>query len=158
MQDPIVEKEKDDALLKEKLLRELKLDGLVNGDEQIISHLERDLTGTSNLIPVGRNKDGSLSRYSKTLEPDDFDSFLAYTREKEKELGEQITDGQVQAAPYELNGQTGCDYCAYRDICGFDPRLDGYSYKSLVKLTREEVVGLMRKIKETGGEDTDAVD
>lgn len=158
MQDPIVEKEKDDALLKEKLLRELKLDGLVNGDEQIISHLERDLTGTSNLIPVGRNKDGSLSRYSKTLEPDDFDSFLAYTREKEKELGEQITDGQVQAAPYELNGQTGCDYCAYRDICGFDPRLDGYSYKSLEKLTREEVVGLMRKIKETGGEDTDAVD
>ena len=36
MKDPIVDKEKNEALLEEKLLKELKLDGLVNADEMCI--------------------------------------------------------------------------------------------------------------------------
>ena len=53
--------------------------------------------------------------------------------------------GEVQANPYELNGSTGCDYCAYRDICGFDPRLDGYAYRSLEKYSKEEVIRRMEE-------------
>ena len=49
MKDPIVEKEKNEAVLQEKLLKELKLDGLVNADEAVIQHLERGLSVTSNL-------------------------------------------------------------------------------------------------------------
>ena len=46
---------------------------------------------------------------------------LSYTKKKEAQVKRQIYAGEVQANPYELNGSTGCDYCAYRDICGFDP-------------------------------------
>ena len=56
MKDPIVEKEKNEVLLEEKLLKELKLDGLVNADDAVIEHLEKGLSGTSNLIPVGNRK------------------------------------------------------------------------------------------------------
>ena len=48
MQDPFVEKESDDQVLEGRILRELRLDGLVNADEDVIMHLERDLVGNSN--------------------------------------------------------------------------------------------------------------
>ena len=145
MQDPFVEKEPDDRALEGKLLRELRLDGLVNADEAVIGHLERDLNGTSNLIPVGKNKDGSLSRSSRVLEPEDFALFLSFAKKKEQELKEKMAEGQAQAAPYELNGNTGCDYCAYRGICGFDPRLDGYAYRSLENYSGEEAMEHIRE-------------
>lgn len=147
MKDPIVDKEKDDEVLQEHILRELKLDGLVNAEEKVIEHLEHGLSGSSNLIPVGKNKDGSLSRSSKVLEPDEFALLLDYTRHKEQELKNRIFRGETQAFPYELGGSTGCDYCAYRDICGFDSRLDGYEYQILEKYSREEVIEEMKKIK-----------
>lgn len=147
MKDPIVEKEKNETLLREKILKELKLDGLVNSDDTVIGHLEHDLIGNSNLIPVGRNKDGSLSRYSRTLEPEEFEALLSYTKKKEQELKARILSGETSARPHELGLETGCDYCAYRDICGFDPRLYGCEYQRMEKLGKQEVV---EKMKQTG--------
>ena len=65
-----------------------------------------------------------------------------------EELKKQIHEGNAQAAPYELNGSTGCDYCAYHGICGFDPRLDGYAYRSLENYSKEEVMEGLNKLIE----------
>jgi ATP-dependent helicase/nuclease subunit B len=148
MKDPIVEKEKNEVLLEKKLLKELKLDGLVNSDDTVISHLEHNLNGTSDLIPVGRNKDGSLNQYSKVLAPEEFEVLLTYTKKKEQELRERILNGETNAMPYVLGGETGCDYCGYKDICGFDQRLDGYEYQNLDKISKEEAVSRMKKNRE----------
>lgn len=145
MQDPFVEKESDDQVLEGRILRELRLDGLVNADEDVIMHLERDLVGNSNLIPVGRNKDGSLSKNSKVLPPEEFELFLEYAKEKVQELKQQMEEGHAEAAPYELGGNTGCDYCAYHAVCGFDPRLDGYGFRRLEKYSKEEAIQRIRE-------------
>lgn len=149
MQDPFVEKEKNDIVLEEKLLEKLKLDGLINADDAVMQHLERDLMGSSNLYPVSRNKNGSLGAYSKVLNPEVFQSLLEYTKEKETELKEGIASGETEAAPYVLGNNSGCDYCAYRDICGFDTEVEGYRYRSLEKHSLDEVVELIcRKLEE----------
>lgn len=159
MQDPFVEKESRDEVLEMNLLKELKQDGLVNADEKVLSHLERDLSGASNLNPIGRNKDGSLSKSSKVLSAEDFMLFLHYTKQKEAELKAQIAGGAVEAAPYELGGSTGCDYCAYRDICGFDRRLSGCEYRTLENNPAEEILEKIRaKAGEKGVENGDAMD
>lgn len=145
MQDPFVEKEDDDQVLEGKILKELRLDGLINADENVIGHLEHDLNGNSNLIPVGKNKDGSLSKSSRVLPSEDFALFLSYAKKKEQELKSQMGEGHAKAAPYELDGSTGCDYCAYHGICGFDPRLEGYGYRSLENYTKEEVMEHIRE-------------
>ncbi len=145
MKDPIVEKEKNDVVLEEKILKELKLDGIINAREEVIDHLEHNLSGTSYLNPIGRNKDGSLNRYSKVLEPEEFYAMLNYTKKKEAELKYRIFAGEAAANPYELDGNTGCDYCAYRDICGFDPRLDGYEFRTLEKYSKEEAIRRMEE-------------
>ena len=117
---------------------------MINAKEEVIEHLEHQLSGTS-VLNDRENKDGSLNRYSKVLPPEAFAAMLSYTKKKEAQVKRQIYAGEVQANPYELNGSTGCDYCAYRDICGFDPRLDGYAYRSLEKYSKEEVIRRMEE-------------
>ena len=140
MQDPIVDKEEDDEVLEGKILKELRLDGLVNADEVVVEHLQHNLEGTSNYIPVSKTKSGALSKTSKALYPDEFLEFLDYTKKLEAKLKGKIADGEVQAEPYEMGGATGCDYCAYRAICGFDTRIEGYEYRRLEKYSKEDVL------------------
>ena len=64
--------------------------------------------------------------------------------------------GKVQALPYEMGESTGCDYCPYHDICGFDLRISGCAYQRLEKLDIEEAVAAMaaavQEKKDTGME------
>ena len=143
IQDPVVERKDSDAEVEKSILKELRLDGLVNGDDAVVSHLERDLSGTSVLFPLGRNKDGSLSRASRALPPKTFEAVLKYTQKKEESLKDEMYAGEVQAQPYEMGNETGCDYCAYRDICGFDPKIDGCTYRKLEKYSMEEAAYMM---------------
>lgn len=145
MHDPIVERENDDAAVEQKILKELKLDGLMNADEGALAHLQRGVEGMSALLPFGRNKDGSLNKFSKVLSPEEFALFLEYTKKKERELKERMAAGEAAASPYELGGNTACDYCAYRAVCGFDARISGCEYRGLEKYTREEVMERIRE-------------
>lgn len=152
IQDPVVPAEDSEEAVEKSILKELKLDGLINGDEAVVSHLEHDLSGASVLFPMGRNKDGSLSKSSRALPRETFETVLKYTKEKENSLKEAMFEGEVQAAPYEMGESTGCDYCAYRDICGFDLRIDGCSYRRLEKFTVEEAVAAMWLTLEENGQ------
>lgn len=142
IKDPIVDKVPD---VEKSILKELRLDGLVNADPQVINHLEHDLQGTSDYIPIGIKKDGSLSASSKAVMPEEFADILAYAKVKEKQLKEGVASGELSIHPYQIAGATACDFCPYRDICGFDPVLDGCDYKKISKLSVEEI---LKKIKQ----------
>lgn len=141
--DPLVEKASS-KMIEEQILKELRLDGIVNADEEVIMHLERNLSGTSDCIPVSRKKDGGLSKTSKIMTPEEFEVFLKYTKEKESCVKRKIIEGNVKVSPYKLGENTGCDYCEYLSICGFDTRIEGYEYRSLKKYSQEEVLELMK--------------
>ena len=152
IQDPVVPDQDSSEDVEKSILKELKLDGLINGDETVIPHLERDLSGSSILFPMGRNKDGSLSKSSRALPKEAFETVLEYAREKERSLKEEMYDGEVQARPYEMGDSTGCDYCPYKDICGFDLRLEGCAYRRLEKMSMEEAVAAMEHAAGSGKE------
>ena len=145
IQDPVVARKDSEEEVEQSILRELRLDGLVNGDGEVLAHLERDLLGTSVLFPVGRNKDGSLSKNSRAISGETFGAVLEYAGKKESQIKKEMYSGEVSAAPYELGDATGCDYCAYRDICGFDSRIEGCGYRRLEKFSMEEAIEKMVK-------------
>lgn len=148
MEDPIVDKDRNKNI-EDRILKELRLDGMVNAEEEVLLHLEKNLSGTSDCIPVSRKKDGELSKTSKVLSAEEFDTFLEYTKKKENEIKQDIVKGNVKISPYKLNENTGCDYCEYRSICGFDSRIEGYEFKTLKKYAQDEVLALMKaKISE----------
>ncbi len=155
IQDPVVDRKDSDEEVEKSILKELRLDGLVNGDGEVLSHLEKDLSGTSVLYPVGKNKDGSLSRSSRALPGETFRAVLDYAEAKENRIKQEMYSGEVSAAPYELGDATGCDYCAYREICGFDLKLDGCGYRRLAKYSMEEAVAKMLTEVEADGRKMD---
>lgn len=138
-------REKTDKKTEESILKELKLDGLVNGEEEVIEHLEANLTGSSLYYPLRRNQNGLLGSASKALPQEKFETVLAYTRSKQKELKAEMYEGEVSALPYLLGEDTGCDFCACKDICGFDQRIEGCEYRQLQKYSLEEAVECMKE-------------
>ena len=91
-----MKKEETKAEVEQSILKELKLDGLINADENVVEHLERNLSGTSTFYPLRMNKNRTLSSASKALSKENFDTVLAYTKEKEKELKDVMYQGEVQ--------------------------------------------------------------
>ena len=151
MKDPIVAKETDEEKLEEAILRELRLDGFVNSDDVVISSLDRDFTGSSGVIPVQRTKSG-FSKASKVLSEEEFEAVLDYAVIKREKLKHKMQDGNTDPEPYQMGQQTGCDYCPYHDICGFDESIDGYEYHEMKDFSKEEVLQKIFEEREKGGQ------
>lgn len=145
MKDPLIGKEADEELRDDKMLKELCPDGVVNSDAEIIEHLDRTITGQSLVIPVSKNKDGSLSKTSSALSTSEMEVLSRFARHKTREIGRRILSGDVEAAPYVLGEKTGCSYCPYKGICGFDEKIPGYTYRRLGKLGSEDAIQKMRE-------------
>lgn len=145
MKDPIVEKELDDEKLEYSILKEMSLDGIVNEEEQAVNLLDTEFEKSSVVIPVTRNKNGSLSKTSKAISPEDFQVMFDYTGEQTKRIGTEIVNGNISISPYEMGTKTGCDFCPYQGICGFDEQIPGYGYRKLEKMDKEQVLKKMRE-------------
>lgn len=145
MKDPLVEKA--DAKAREKeILKELRLDGIVNLEKESLQHLDHTIQGESTVVPVKMNKDGSLSKLSKAVGQEEFGTMLSFAEKKRESLRTQICNGKVDIRPYRQGQKTGCDYCIYQHICGFDIRLTGYEYRNIRKLSREEALADMKRV------------
>lgn len=146
--DPVVETDQEisEEELQKKILSELKLNGVINEDGNVIAGMDGELSKgeSSDVIPVGINKDGSIKKGSKTLSPEDFSTLSSYVNETIFHLGERMLSGEIGASPYSLGDKTGCDYCEYKSICHFDTRISGYEYRKLEELSSDEVLRRMK--------------
>ena len=145
MKDPLVEKEEAKSESEQKLLKELRPNGVVNDAPEVIAHLDREVEKQSSVIPITKNKDGSLSKQSSALSEEKLRLITSYANEKAKKLGTEILKGNVDIAPYEMEKHTGCDYCPYHGVCGFDERIPGYQYRKIGKESKEEILSKMEQ-------------
>ena len=90
-----------------------------------------------------------MSKTSKVLSEEEFRVISEYAKKQVREVGEEILDGNIQLRPYALSGRTGCDYCPYHSVCGFDERMDGHEYRSLEKLGNDKALEKMREEVDT---------
>ena len=60
-----------------------------------------------------------------------------------------ILDGNAEVKPYALGNNTGCDYCPYHAVCGFEENIGGYEYRKLKKMDNQEALEKMRREVET---------
>lgn len=144
MKDPLLERS-EKGNLEDRLLKELRPDGVVNLEAESLVRLDRSFTGDSLAVPVHKNKDGSLAKYSRVVEPEDFRVMMDYASQKSAEIHQEIVEGNVSVRPYRIGLEQECRYCRFSQICGFDPQLAGYEYMERKKLSREEAVTLMRE-------------
>lgn len=140
--DPLVDKEKDGGE-EETILKELRPDGLINLKDEVLRHLDHIQSGESLAVPVKYNKNGSLAKGSKAVPEEEFQLMMRHAAKKVEEAHRGILAGRAEAVPYRKGQETGCDYCRYRHICGFDVKIPGYGYRDIGSMSREEAIAAM---------------
>lgn len=147
--DPMVEGNgtESEEEIRHSILEQLKLNGLVNDDPEVYGAMDTEFSGNSSVIPVGLKTDGSLKATSKVASTYEFGVMSDYAKEKIMQAGKQIFAGEASVRPYRLAEKTGCDYCPYHTVCGFDPRIPGYEYRQLEQFDNSEEI--LEKMKGT---------
>lgn len=128
----------------------MRLKGLVVDDGAVITALDKSFHRKSRVIPVARNKDGSLAKASKVISEEDLDLIRAFTQRKVQAIGEDIVSGDIEAMPARDNKGSACDWCSYRSICQFDENLKGYHYRDIGDDASQDVIERIRKDMKEG--------
>ncbi|MCI8402654.1 MAG: ATP-dependent helicase [Lachnospiraceae bacterium] len=141
----------DPDQMKDALLKELKMNGIVNRDRRIYSRMDRLAGGQAPpVIPVVE-KDGQLvEKRSSVADTKRLHALCGFVKGRMKEFGSRIMAGDVAVNPYMKDGKTGCDYCRFAAVCGFDRKTPGYGYRRLEELNTGEIWERMDSSGENG--------
>ncbi|MFA5636225.1 MAG: PD-(D/E)XK nuclease family protein [Anaerovoracaceae bacterium] len=133
--DPMIDaSEYNEQTLRDKLETELrriyKLDGIVLDDPAVIDSIAGEFSGFSEILPVRKSKDGSVSGTtdSKLLTEEEFQGFRASIDQVIAELCNSLASGVIHLRPKKTKHETACKYCDYKSICNFELSFDGCSY------------------------------
>lgn len=148
--DPLIKASGPKSLedVEKEILKKLKMRGYVVADTQVVQEMDREISGSSHLIPAGITKKGTLHAKSSVFTYEQFDLLRHHLRATLKELGQGILNGTVNISPYQKKGFKPCQYCQYKAVCHFDPLLEENTYRILSEDKAEEI---WLKIKEKGG-------
>ena len=124
----------------------------MNSELEVIRHMDREIEKESQVSPVAM-KDGFVTEArSSVASRERFQDLRQYVREKLRAAGREILDGTVSVNPYKQGSRTGCDYCPYHAVCGFDKKTAGYGYRRLKALKPEEIWSEIMPEEEEGEE------
>jgi ATP-dependent helicase/nuclease subunit B len=144
--DPVVQTESllTPEEVNEKLLEELRTNGVVNGEEFILRHLDKESETKSDVIPVEYKKDGSISARSSVMSTEELGMISEYVHQKVRSFGQDILKGSIEANPYEKGTENACTYCPYQGSCGFDKNMPGFGFRKLKDMDKDEVMDSIR--------------
>ena len=116
-------------------------------EERAVINAAMEAGARGKFIPASLNKDGSLGRYSSTLDREGLQTVLDYVKRVVATMGEALLEGRVEAAPH-LKNRSACRYCPYSPVCGKE-----FTAKDveLDKTTPQQALEKMRETLEKGG-------
>lgn len=137
--DPIVDGDPESDV-KSKVLKELRMDGLVLSDLDVIKNMDNEIEEKheSDVIPVKLTKDNDFYKSSSVASMENFNSLRKYVKDTIIDVGNKILDGNVDINPIRKDKYTVCQYCNYDGVCQFDTLFKNNNYKNVRKLTDEE--------------------
>lgn len=135
------------------ILSNLKMRGFFLDDREVFRMMDNQTeSGWSELFPVGIKRDGSFYSSSPVFNESQFSLLTDYLNRVFMEAGEEIVAGNVTIEPYRDNAITACTFCEYKPVCKFDNQLSGNNYRSLPKVSEDDIWKL---ITDDGGETDD---
>lgn len=152
--DPVVDKdgEMTEEEISGRILKQLRMNGLVNTDLNAIAHLDHEIETESDVIPVAMKNGIIQEARSSVAGGNRFSALRQYVQEKLKTEGREILDGVIDVNPYKQGNRTACDYCPYHAVCGFDLKTEGYGFKKFKALKSEEIWPVIEGETEEGEE------
>lgn len=149
--DPILNKEdvKNPENPQEEILKKLKMDGICSAEPEILQKLDKNLAAGKSVesfaVPVKYTAKGTFSSNSKVANQEEFAIMMDYVQDKAKKIGREILKGNTSVNPFERQKENACEYCPYKEVCGFDEKLPGYGYRRLENYKSDELWQLMKE-------------
>ena len=150
--DPMIKSEEElsPEQVNDQLLKELRMNGLVNDSEEVIGLLDGSFATKSSIIPVERKSDGSLSARSSVVNRQDYEAISNYVNQKMHQFGTEILQGNIEVNPCEQGNTESCTYCTFREICAFDGKIPGFEKRKPghgmdVLKDEQDIIEKMRK-------------
>lgn len=150
--DPMIKSEEELSpdQVNDQLLKELRMNGLVNDSEEVIGLLDGSFATKSSIIPVERKSDGSLSARSSVVNRQDYEVISNYVNQKMHQFGTEILQGNIEVNPCEQGNTESCTYCTFREICAFDGKIPGFEKRKPghgmdVLKDEQDIIEKMRK-------------
>ncbi|MCR5657179.1 MAG: exodeoxyribonuclease V subunit gamma [Butyrivibrio sp.] len=132
-----------------RIRKELRTKGLVRADKDVVTLLDRDMASSSDVVPVSITAKGEFSKKgSSVMEAEDFEEVSRYVTGLIKKSGKRILSGDIQVNPYEMGEKTGCKYCGFKSICGFDETIPGYCTNEMIQKDDDEILLDIKKENE----------
>lgn len=153
--DPIIKSKKQltEEEIKENILKELKMSGLLLKDINVVKAIDSDIESSYSLIiPAAVKKDGNFTAASSVVTEEQFDILRKYVNDKMADLCEEMLSGEIKIVPCKNNNTPYCDYCDYSSICQFDTSIENNKYKIVLKKSNEEAWKLIKDEVEKGGQ------
>ena len=143
--DTIVKANKpmSDEELKKELNKNFKMKGIVVSDVKIVKMMDHKLgpSMSSEQIPIYLDKDENISSgRSFAIDKEGFEKLQKYTKHIISEIAKDIYSGDISLKPFKMNKKTPCEYCEYKAICNFDPKMEKNEYNYISKMKKEEII------------------
>lgn len=135
--------------IEEELRKNFKMKGLILADVKVIKMQDKNLeNGTSKIIPASITKSGEISEGKTSgANKEEFKILQDYIYKTIKDISKEILRGNISIKPYNKKGKTPCEYCQYKAICGFNPRIYGNNYNYIDKKTKDDIIKKMKQRK-----------
>lgn len=117
--------------------------GLVVADLDIVKMMDSRISPSnySDSVPVYLDKEGNISKSkSNVLDREKFDRLQKYTKHIISEISNEIFGGNVDIKPYYMSKKTPCEYCEYKSVCNFDPKLKNNEYRYIRNMSKDYVM------------------
>lgn len=130
--------------INEMIKEELRTKGLVNSDGEIVRALDKEISGKSLVIPVNYKNESSIS--GSVMNSEEFKILEEFAQYKLRNLGNDIITGRITKNPCtDGDRYEACTYCNYKEVCGFDRKLDGYNMNLIRKEDKDVLIEKMKK-------------
>ncbi|MEW6698565.1 MAG: helicase-exonuclease AddAB subunit AddB [Bacillota bacterium] len=127
------------------LLKQLKMKGLLLADPLVIAQMDNQLSGQSELLPVGLKKNGEFYSNSRVISEEQFTLLRSYLETKLKSTGQRILQGEIAISPYRRGNDKACRYCVFKPVCRFDPLLEDNLIRLLFDREESELWTMIRE-------------
>ena len=127
--------------IEEKIKNNFKMKGLILADVKVAKMQDNNLmpSTSSKIIPAYMDKNGNLSpKKSNIATKEEFEKLQKYVNNTIKEIAKEIFNGNIQLKPYYKNKKTPCEYCIYKNMCGFNSEIFKTEYRFINKKNKEE--------------------
>ena len=149
LDNPIIEREEamEEEAINQAIHKELRMAGIVNADTDVVTKMDQTIAGggRSDTIPVQIKADGTMAAASKAYPEEALETISNYVNWKIRDISHDILQGKIEKNPYEYKEQNACEYCRYREVCGFDEAQHGYEYRKITDTDEQEILCRMRQ-------------